>query len=138
MGRPKSEIRLTGNLRIQEDLKREIKITAIRRRMKEYQLVEEMWKLWQDRQKGTGQGLQNVVSREFTELTPEESSKLLAVLDFMRNPERVAAEFRSVLLTALESIQYLMGRAAQGEGAGQGEEEGQGEDPGPADESGEA
>jgi hypothetical protein len=138
MGRPKSEIRLTGNLRIREDLKREIKITAIRRRMKEYQLVEEMWKLWQDRQKGTGQGPQNVVSQEFTELSPEESSKLSAVLEFMRNPGRVQQQFRSVLVTALESIQYSMGRAAQGEGAGQGEGEGRGEGPGPVDESDEA
>ena len=54
------------------------------------------------------------ISPEFETLTPEEADKLLAVLEFMRNPERVSPEFRSILGVALESIIHAM----RGEGDG--------------------
>jgi hypothetical protein len=72
---------------------------------------------------------------EFAALSSEESSKLLAVLEFMRNPGRVAQEFRSVLESSLESIHYLLGRPGKGEETGQGEGEGREEGPGPGDKS---
>jgi hypothetical protein len=49
-----------------------------------------------------------MVPPEFGSLTPEETDKLLAVLEFMRNPERVSPEFRSILGVALESIIHAM------------------------------
>jgi hypothetical protein len=42
-GKPQSEIALRGDLRIRQDLKREINIAALQPGVHGYQLIEEVW-----------------------------------------------------------------------------------------------
>lgn len=94
-GKPETDdMALTGNLRIPQGLKQEIKVAAVQRRMREYRLIEEVWKFWKERPKPA----------PVPDLTEEEGELVQAVLDFWRDPAARAEDPGGIATAVLKAF----------------------------------